>query len=103
MKVTTKAMRPASKGVCCFYCGQGVGEDHKPECVMIQKKVKVRMVVEYFASVPAHWDKHMIEFHRNESSWCASNALDELNKLDCICQNTNFEYLGEDSEPYLDE
>lgn len=38
---------------------------------------------------PDDWDNHMIEFHLNESSWCCSNLIEELEKYDeengCIC------------------
>ena len=64
------------------------------------KRVKIRMIVEYDVEVPAHWDKRQIEFHRNDSSWCASNAIEELEALDgenhCICQYTTFECIGDE-------
>lgn len=38
---------------------------------------------------PSDWDDDMIEFHLNESSWCCSNFISELEKYDekngCIC------------------
>lgn len=38
---------------------------------------------------PSDWDDDMIEFHLNESSWCCSNLINELEKYDekngCIC------------------
>lgn len=38
---------------------------------------------------PAHWDDDMIDFHLNDSSWCCSNLIKELEKYDqengCIC------------------
>lgn len=38
---------------------------------------------------PYDWDDDMIEFHLNESSWCCSNLISELEKYDekngCIC------------------
>ena len=38
---------------------------------------------------PSDWDDDMIEFHLNESSWCCSNLISELEKYDekngCIC------------------
>jgi hypothetical protein len=67
------------------------------------RTVIVRMTVEYPVEVPADWDSHMIEFHRNDSSWCASNALNELEELygcenfdSCMCNgSTKFEYVRE--------
>ena len=38
---------------------------------------------------PSDWDDDMIEVHLNESSWCCSNLISELEKYDekngCIC------------------
>lgn len=105
--VSPLAMRPASDKKQCFYCQQPIGAEHKDDCVLLRKKVKVRMTVEYEVSVPAHWQKSDVEFHRNDGSWCADNALDELKKLSesegCLCHAASFEYLGDASGPYLDE
>lgn len=108
--VTEEAMRPASDKRQCFYCQQAIGEVHKPNCVLISRKVKVRMTVEYEVEVPAHWDKSNIEFHRNEGSWCTNNAIDELTSIfegeeenGCMCSCTEFEYLGGDTNAYLTE
>lgn len=105
--VSRLAMRPASDKEECFYCHQPIGSEHHPDCVLIKKKVMVRMTVEYEVKVPAHWDKHMIEFHRNDGSWCADNALDELAEIGggdgCLCHCTHFDYLGGDSAPFLSE
>jgi hypothetical protein len=74
---------------------------------LINKMVRVRMTVEYEVEVPASWDRHMIEFHRNEGSWCSDNALYELEKLaedkGCLCHAMWFECLDEHGNAYLDE
>ncbi len=64
------------------------------------KKVRIRLIVEYEIQVPKDWDKDMIEFHRNESSWCAGNALEELEELSeqdgrngCMCDDFKCEYI----------
>lgn len=108
--VTAAAQRPASMNGKCFYCHQPIGENHKDDCVLINKKVRVQMTVEYEISVPADWDKEMIEFHRNEGSWCASNAVNELAELfdsddrdTCMCSAAHFEYLSDAGEPFLSE
>lgn len=107
--VTEKAMRQASASPQCFYCQQPIGAEHTHKCVLIQKRVKVRMVVEYEVAVPAHWNGSQIEYHRNDCSWCASNAIGELDRLfgndegPCMCNFARFEYMGSDSEPFLDE
>ena len=108
-KVTEKAKRSVSNTDTCFYCGQPIGDYHKPECVLISKKVKVRMVVEYEVEVPSHWDKHNVEFHRNDSSWCADSAVNELQKIvedeesPCLCELARFEYIEDTSGPFLSE
>ena len=105
--VTKKAQRPAGRAGECFYCGQAIGERHRDDCVLVQKRVKVRMIVEYEVDVPAFWDKERIEFHRNDGSWCADNALAELRKLSkqdgCLCAKTAYQYIGGDSDPFLRE
>jgi len=95
----------------CFYCQQLMGDEHKVDCLLIQKKVKVRMVVEYEIEVPAHWDKGDIEFHRNDGTWCTNNAIDELQSLvvdndeeiSCLCSYAKYKYLGGESAPFLEE
>ena len=105
--VTKKAQRPADMNGKCFYCGQPIGAEHRGDCVLINKMVKVRMTVEYEIEVPAHWETHMVEFHRNGSSWCCDNTLDELKKLaeenGCLCGMMNFTCLDDRGEAYLDE
>lgn len=106
--VTEKAMRPASDKRRCFYCQQEIGAEHKDDCVLINRKVRIRMTVEYDIEVPAHWDANQIEFHRNEGSWCADNALKELEDAfgenGCMCGAAKFEFVGEtDGVKYLDE
>ena len=107
--VTEKAMRPRSSARQCFYCKQPIGKVHKQDCVLVKKTVKVRMIVEYNVDVPAHWAAEQIEFHRNNGSWCSNNALSELDALfgsnngPCLCNSARFEYIGDDSEPYLEE
>lgn len=96
--VTPKAMRPASSKRECFYCQQAVAGYHSVTCVLVEQRVKVRMIVEYEVTVPAHWDQYMIEFHRNEGSWCSDNAIDELREFSegphgCLCDIAQFEYI----------
>lgn len=108
--VTEKAMRPASKERRCFYCHQEISAEHADDCALINRKVRVKMTAEYEIEVPAHWDKEMIEFQRNDSSWCVSNAINELEELfgrddgPCMCDIARFEFVGEtNGVKYLDE
>lgn len=96
-KVTAKAMRPASKAKQCFYCQEPVGGEHEDNCVLILKRVKVSLTIEYEVSVPGHWDRHAIEFQRNDGSWCADNLIEELREFaeekGCLCPHAHFEFV----------
>lgn len=93
----------------CFYCRQPIGAAHKHDCVLIQKRVKVRMIIEYEVDVPSTWDGDMVEFHRNESSWCAGNAIAELEDRfggdgqSCGCGAIEFDYVEDTSGPFVAE
>lgn len=93
--------RPAGKQTECFYCHKQIGEQHEWECVLRERRVIVRMTTEYEIDVQESWTKENIEFHRNDSSWCATNALDELvaiyqdSETKCMCPSTSFEYIRE--------
>ena len=105
-RVTDKAMRPASSERRCFYCQEPVGGTHKNDCVLVKRRVTIRMVVEYDVTVPAAWDADQIECHRNEGSWCADNAIQELEEAfrgSCMCSAATFAYVKEAGEPFLDE
>jgi len=99
-------IRPAGKPDECFYCRQKVGTPHKQDCVIPSRKVKVRYSFDIEIEVPWEWDKHMIEFSRGESSWCASNAIEELEKYEsesegCLCGVFDCEVLEiPDAPPY---
>ena len=105
--VTKEAQRPAAMNGCCFYCQQPIGTEHKSDCVLVLRRVKVKVTIEYDISVPSLWDKKMIEFHRNEGTWCSSNMIEELEtyskEIGCLCPVTKFKYIREVSEPTLNE
>ncbi|WP_374754736.1 hypothetical protein [Ralstonia sp. NT80] len=106
--VTPAAQRPASMNGKCFYCGQRIGERHKGDCVLIKKTVHVRLAIEYTVEVPADWGKDLIEFQRNEGSWCANNLIDELAEFadgpdGCLCRHAEFTYIEDVSGPVLKE
>ncbi len=65
---------------------------------MKQRRIIIRMIAEYEVEVPFDWDSEMIEFHRNESSWCATNGLEELTRLiekGCQCSCIEYEFVRE--------
>lgn len=49
----------------------------------------VKITIHLPMSFPSCWDDKQINFHLNDSSWCASNLISELDKYDdkhgCIC------------------
>jgi hypothetical protein len=103
--VTKKAMRPVSEEKRCFYCHQPIGEYHLDDCVLIEQKATVKMIVEYEVNVPFSWDKEDVEFNRNEGTWCSDNAIEELKKLSkkegCLCSVAKFKCLKLSKEPFL--
>lgn len=68
---------------------------------MTDKKVLLKATITLEAEVPDDWNEEMINFHFNESSWCADNLINMLNntikklddKEDCLCRYTEIEYL----------
>ncbi len=90
--------RPAGAPDRCFYCAMPIGEQHTRECAIRSRSVVVRVTVDYVVSVPEDWTAGQIEFHRNESSWCASNMVAELENAGCICGLAKSKYLREASE-----
>lgn len=91
-------IRPAGKSDECFYCHQKVGTEHKKDCVILQKKVKMKYTFEVEIEVPWFWNKNQIEFHFNGSSWCADNALNTLEELSktlgCLCSIFNAKVIN---------
>ncbi len=73
-------IRPAGRADACFYCGQKVGQPHGPKCVCVTKIVLVNVTLTGIAvfdlqiTTPHIWNKSTLEFHRNDSSWCAGNV-----------------------------
>lgn len=70
------------------------------------KKVRIQWTIELPMDVPEEWDKEMIEFYFNESSWCCSNIIDDLQQYDkdhgCICGICKAEFLEEISKEEIE-
>lgn len=104
-------IRPAGKPDECYYCNSKVGEIHKTDCVIIKQRVKVKYTYEIEIDVPHHWDPDMILFHRNDSTWCASNGLRDIERflrkegMGCPCPIFSCSYIETvDNKPsYLKE
>lgn len=80
-------IRPAGRPDECFYCRQKVGEPHGQKCVIVTKLVEMRVTAKlpdggehrglWQFREPHSWDVSMSEFHKNDSSWCAGNLLNQ--------------------------
>lgn len=64
--VTTQAMRPRSMDDTCFYCRSRVGNNHKSNCVLIQRPVKIAL--ELKLSVPANYSEEDIDYYFGEGN-----------------------------------
>ena len=104
--VTEKAMRSSSENCACFYCGQEIGKNHKQDCELVCKKVKIKASVEYYITVPSTWGGDEVENYRKNIE-CGDILLQELMNIKkekgCLCGIVNFEYLGDESNSYIDE
>jgi hypothetical protein len=86
-------IRPAGEPDQCFYCQERVGSEHKRDCVIVTKKVRVRFTVELDVDIPHCWDRGLVEFQYNDSKWCARNLADLIDENGCICDTTNCEFI----------
>lgn len=98
--VTEKDECPAGHKGECFYCKRPVGTPHDEECVTRHRTIVVRVMIEYVTDAPESWDAEMINWHYNESGWCAENISRELGRIaehskNCMCCRTHFEYVRE--------
>jgi len=97
-KVTKKSMRPACDKHQCFYCEAPIGGFHKQNCVLVQKKVKIKVKFECEVSVPFHWSREQIEFHYAEQSFHLVDAIETIGG-----ELTAVDPSGGDAEAFLDE
>lgn len=96
--VNDDGIRPAGRPDECLYCKQRVGEPHLRECVVVTKRVRLRYIIEVDVDEVHAWTPREIEFHRGQSSWCANNALDEIqaqaDREGCLCPRFRCEFVG---------
>jgi hypothetical protein len=116
-------IRPAGRNGECFYCHQKIGQPHDETCVTVQCLVLYsvwangKQVGTYKSHEPWHWDSYDMESARNESSWCASNAIDDIEWTDadakeralfldqesCCCSLLEFKFEKMiDNGPFID-
>lgn len=97
-------IRPAGDQQKCFYCDAAKGAQHRMGCVIRERTVVVRTIVEHVISVPEDWERPMIEF--TEGSSCSDNRItalrDLVRRLDeaerCTCGMVSIEYVREATE-----
>lgn len=115
-------IRPAGAPDECFYCQQKVGQPHKPDCVTVTKNVLYDVLMDdkkvgtLLWPEPHGWSPEQCEFVRNESSWCADNAINSikwtdpeaektiaaLGEWECSCSRLGFRFVRvEDCGPFV--
>src|SRR5208283_2580480 len=101
---------PEKRETHCFYCREPLDADtHKPDCVCVKRTVVLEMKIKYVVEVPRSWDVDMINFHRNESSFCSNNDIDTIvrqlkqHKNRCICFRSETSFVREATEQDHDE
>jgi hypothetical protein len=77
-------IRPAGRPDECFYCSRRIGQEHAEDCVTVQKKVAYNVLIggkkvgTFERMEPFSWTANECESHKNESSWCKTNAVEEI-------------------------
>lgn len=94
-KVTIEHIRPAGPQSACLYCQSLIGMEHKRDCVMVTKRVKVRFTIELETDEPHSWDGDQIEFHYNEGSWCFDNIINLIDRqqIGCLCNVSTAKFV----------
>ena len=99
--VDSSAERPAGKVGECFYCWQPIGAEHAADCVIQQRTIVCRIIVDVIRDVPNDWDRHIIEWRINKGSYCANNVINDLSLITedhCFCEQLQAMYLREATE-----
>lgn len=90
-------IRPAGPQDACLYCKQKIGNPHRSDCVIVQKRVRLRYCFVVDVSMPHAWTPKEILAHRNQGTWCADNAIEELEALisdkSCLCDRFKAEFV----------
>lgn len=97
--------RPAGSQDRCFYCHEMIGSKHKTDCVLRKKVVMLQVQVTIPVVVPSCWGEDEVDFHRNESTWCASSIVREFvsyseatqDNAPCLCNSFEARCLGDAS------
>ena len=75
-------IRPAGPKNACFYCRSKIGQKHSYTCAIVEQEVeciamfdKYDETVTFRITVPFFWKGEDIDYHFNESGWCADNLF----------------------------
>lgn len=90
----------------CLYCRARTpeGQEHAADCVLCKRTVVLEMRVRYVTEVPASWTQEDVLFHRNDSSFCLDNDLDQIadetatKGAPCLCARAEVSFLREAAE-----
>ncbi len=79
-----------------------MGEEHAQNCVCRKRTVVVEYKFTVCLEFPVDFSDKDIEFNRNDSTWCANNALMELDNTceagRCLCPRFEAKYIREATE-----
>lgn len=101
MKITNWPVEADPRNVdnTCMYCGAKEGEQHNQGCVCRRRSIVMKMEMNIVMEVPENWEVSTCEFNKNDGTWCASNIIQDLQKIDkdlgWLCGMVNFKYLRE--------
>lgn len=87
----------------CIWCKSTLGDIHELRCAVRQKSVIVKIEIEMERMVSEDCMPEMVEFLMNDSSWCASNIIHELQAMfdsseRCLCPYFQATYVREATE-----
>lgn len=104
--VEDEGIRPAGESDRCFYCHEPKGGIHKPDCVVRQRTVVIKVSIDLVVTTTEDWGKELIEFKYNDGIYCMSNIVDNIVALrdrqreqdnGCLCDLAEVKFIREAS------
>lgn len=108
-------IRPAGGPNECFYCRRKIGQPHESSCIMVTKRVLLRVATlnekitgSWELDTPHSFEPEVIERMRNEGSWCQNNIfsydvvwdqrgalkkLEAMSEDGCLCGKLRFTFV----------
>ena len=72
----------------CCWCKAKLGQQHKPSCAVRQRTVVCAITIRLVRLVTEDWTPDEIEYGMNHARWCATNILDEFDRLAAHAEHT---------------